>query len=58
MDGIRREILGAPGGRTRYPITMRRIKLEAPMATKAMIKTKGVIADNNFSSSPNGRAAA
>ena len=43
MRGVRREILGAPGGRTRYPITIRRIKLEAPMDTRAMIKIKGVI---------------
>jgi hypothetical protein len=51
MEGIRSEILGAPGGRTRYPITMRRIKLEAPMETSAMIKTKGVIVNGNRFSS-------
>jgi hypothetical protein len=58
MDGIRREILGAPGGRTKYPITMRRIKLEAPMDTRAMIKIKGVIVNNNSFSSPSGPVAA
>jgi hypothetical protein len=58
MRGVRREILGAPGGRTRYPITIRRIKLEAPMDTRAMIKIKGVIVNNNSFSSPDGRAAA
>ena len=42
MDAIRREFR-APGGRTRYPITMRRIKLDAPMAERAMIKTGGFI---------------
>jgi hypothetical protein len=57
MDGSRSEILGAPGGRTRYPITMRQIKLDAPIDTSAMIKTKGVIVDNNSFSSLNGRAA-
>jgi hypothetical protein len=58
MDGSRSEILGAPGGRTRYPITIRIIKLDVPMATSAMIKTKGVIVDNNSFSSPNRHAAA
>jgi hypothetical protein len=58
MVGIRREILGAPGGRTKYPITIRRIKLEAPMDTRAMIKIKGVIVNNNSFSSPDGRAVA
>jgi hypothetical protein len=52
MVGIRKEILGAPGGRTKYPITIRRIKLEAPMDTRAMIKIKGVIVKNNSFSSP------
>jgi hypothetical protein len=56
MRGVRREILGAPGGRTRYPITIRRIKLEAPMDTRAMVKIKGVIVNNNSFSSPDSRA--
>jgi len=43
MDGIRSEIRGAPGGRTRYPMTMRSVKLEAAMAERAIIKTNGVI---------------
>jgi hypothetical protein len=43
MDGIRSEIRGAPGGRTRYPMTMRRVKLEAAMAERAISKTNGVI---------------
>ena len=43
MGGIRNEIRGPPGGRTRYPITMRRIKLDDPMATRAIINTIGVI---------------
>ena len=32
-----------PSGRTRYPITIRRIKLELAIETKATIKTNGVI---------------
>jgi hypothetical protein len=43
MDGIRSEIRGAPGGRTRYPMMMRSVKLEAAMAERAIIKTNGVI---------------
>ena len=58
MDGIRSDILGAPGGRTKYPITMRRIKLDVPMDTSAIIKTRGVIVESGIFSSPNGRAAA
>jgi hypothetical protein len=43
MEGIRNEVLGAPGGRTRYPITIRKIKLETAIAERAMIKTGGFI---------------
>ena len=32
-----------PSGRTRYPITIRRIKLELAIETRATIKTNGVI---------------
>ena len=37
-DGKRNENRGAPGGRTRYPMTMRKIRLDAAMATRAGIK--------------------
>ncbi len=47
MVGIRSEIRGAPGGRTRYPITMRRIKLEAPIDVKAIIRITGLIVGGN-----------
>lgn len=47
MVGIRSEIRGAPGGRTRYPITMRRIKLEAAIDVKAIIRITGLIVGGN-----------
>jgi hypothetical protein len=53
MGGIRNEIRGPPGGRIRYPITMRRIKLEDPMATRAIINTTGVIVRGYSPSSTN-----
>jgi hypothetical protein len=43
MEGIRSEGRGAPGGRTKYPITMRMIRLESAIDTNAIIKTTGVI---------------
>ena len=36
-----------PGGRTRYPMTIRRMKLELAMETRAMIKTSGIMVCGN-----------
>jgi hypothetical protein len=44
-DGKRNEIRGAPGGRTRYPMTMRKIRLDPAIATRARIKSCGNIVE-------------
>ena len=44
-DGQRNEVRGAPGGRTRYPIMMRKVRLDAAIATSASIKSCGNIVE-------------
>ena len=44
-DGKRNEIRGAPGGRTRYPMTMRKIRLDAAIATRAGNQKDGDIVE-------------
>ena len=43
MEGMRSEPLGAPGGRNRYPMTMRKVKLETAMDASANIRTSGIM---------------
>ena len=43
IDGKRNEIRGAPGGRTRYPMTMRKISVETATATRAGIKSGNIL---------------
>ena len=43
MGGMRSGIRGAPGGRTRYPITKRKVKLETAMDASAISKNSGIM---------------